>query len=237
MKLGAVVEVRLTLVLSLSFCAVRVISLLYCVSLYNKWEEPSENEKWREKKKNDWSLRLAVCRHDVFSLCQFLSCFSSCSASFILGREGCIRTHTRQSPLLSYCYSSRGVCCVIILFLFLIAPKGTSDSETHRVKAVICMHKMRNTLCRHHMILTEESKRHINALKLLLSNPAILCSLKKSLRFLLASIRAAVSTVCSIYCMQYLLYAVSTVCMLFYVKIKISIKISCLSGSENHVRS
>jgi hypothetical protein len=31
MKLGAVVEVRLTLVLSLSFCVVRVISLLYCV--------------------------------------------------------------------------------------------------------------------------------------------------------------------------------------------------------------
>jgi hypothetical protein len=31
MKLGAVVEVGLTLVLSLSFCVVRVISLLYCV--------------------------------------------------------------------------------------------------------------------------------------------------------------------------------------------------------------
>jgi hypothetical protein len=31
MKLGAVVEARLMLVLSLSFCVVRVISLLYCV--------------------------------------------------------------------------------------------------------------------------------------------------------------------------------------------------------------
>jgi hypothetical protein len=31
MKLGAVVEVQLTLVLSLSFCVVQVIFLLYCV--------------------------------------------------------------------------------------------------------------------------------------------------------------------------------------------------------------
>jgi hypothetical protein len=35
MKLGAVVEVRLTLVLSLSFCVVLVISLLYCIHKIN----------------------------------------------------------------------------------------------------------------------------------------------------------------------------------------------------------